>query len=180
MSIASELSALNGYILSAYDEVNGKGGTIPQNKNMANLASAIASISGGGGNPNLSSGQLIIPSGWSSGTDLTIQHGLSNKPVLFFMYYNCYMFGGVRLFIYGNSVMGDTQSGYQKSTLSFSGAPTAITNGNSLNDSVNYVTIGLTDITISGALATIIGSNYINNYKAFWWAIYDSNSFSAI
>lgn len=49
MSIASELSALNGYILSAYDEVNDKGGTVPANKNMANLASAIASISGGGG-----------------------------------------------------------------------------------------------------------------------------------
>lgn len=49
MSIASELSALNGYILGAYDEVSDKGGTVPTNKNMANLASAIASISGGGG-----------------------------------------------------------------------------------------------------------------------------------
>lgn len=49
MSIASELSALNGYILGAYDEISDKGGTVPQNKNMANLAAAIASISGGGG-----------------------------------------------------------------------------------------------------------------------------------
>lgn len=49
MSIASELTALNGYILGAYDEVDNKGGTVPQNKNMANLATAIASISGGGG-----------------------------------------------------------------------------------------------------------------------------------
>ena len=49
MSIASELTALNGYILGAYDEISDKGGTVPQNKNMANLASAIASISGGGG-----------------------------------------------------------------------------------------------------------------------------------
>lgn len=47
MSIASELSALNGYILGAYDEINGKGGTVPANKNMANLASAISSISSG-------------------------------------------------------------------------------------------------------------------------------------
>lgn len=47
MSIASELSALNGYILGAYDEINDKGGTVPANKNMANLASAIASISTG-------------------------------------------------------------------------------------------------------------------------------------
>ena len=49
MSIASELTALNGYILGAYDEINEKGGTVPANKNMANLASAIATISGGGG-----------------------------------------------------------------------------------------------------------------------------------
>ena len=49
MSIASELNALNGYILGAYDEINTKGGTIPTNKNMANLASAIASITAGGG-----------------------------------------------------------------------------------------------------------------------------------
>ncbi len=49
MSIASELTALNGYILGAYDEINTKGGTVPANKNMANLASAIGTISGGGG-----------------------------------------------------------------------------------------------------------------------------------
>lgn len=47
MSIASELSALNGYILGAYDEINDKGGTVPANKNMANLATAIGSISAG-------------------------------------------------------------------------------------------------------------------------------------
>lgn len=47
MSIASELNALNGYILGAYDEVALKSGTIPQNKNMANLATAIGSIPAG-------------------------------------------------------------------------------------------------------------------------------------
>lgn len=47
MSIASELTALNGHIISAYDEINTKGGTVPANKNMSNLASAIASIPGG-------------------------------------------------------------------------------------------------------------------------------------
>lgn len=57
MSIASELTALNGYILGAYDEINTKGGTVPTNKNMANLASAISSIEtgGGGGDFDLSS-----------------------------------------------------------------------------------------------------------------------------
>lgn len=182
MSIASELSALNGYILGAYDEINDKGGTVPANKNMANLASAIASISGGGGgsDPNLSSGQLIIPSGWSSGTNLTIQHGLSHLPTLFFMIYNVYFFGGVRLFVYGYNGAG-TQSGYEKTSLSLSGNPSAIVHGDSLADSVTYVNMqSLSDITISGSLASIIGSNYINNYKAYWWAMYDDRNFLAI
>lgn len=60
MSIASELSALNGYILGAYDEINDKGGTVPANKNMANLASAIASISGGGGGEPTIQGYNVI------------------------------------------------------------------------------------------------------------------------
>lgn len=47
MSIASELDAMNDYIISAYSEIGTKGGTIPANKNMANLAPAISSISGG-------------------------------------------------------------------------------------------------------------------------------------
>lgn len=49
MSIASELNALNGYILGAYNEINTMGGTIPANQNMANLASAISTIPSGGG-----------------------------------------------------------------------------------------------------------------------------------
>lgn len=74
MSIASELSALNGYILGAYDEINDKGGTVPANKNMANLATAIASISGGGGG---------TPSLWTGGLNpqlaqtVTMTHNLS-------------------------------------------------------------------------------------------------------
>ena len=47
MSIASELNALNGYILGAYNEINTMGGTVPANQNMANLASAIGSIPSG-------------------------------------------------------------------------------------------------------------------------------------
>ena len=74
MSIASELTALNGYILGASDEINDKGGTVPQNKNMANLATAIASISGGGGG---------TPSLWTGGLNpqlaqtVTMTHNLS-------------------------------------------------------------------------------------------------------
>lgn len=49
MSIASELTNLRTNISNAYDAINTKGGTIPGNKNTANLATAIDSISGGGG-----------------------------------------------------------------------------------------------------------------------------------
>lgn len=47
MSIASELQTLNDKILDAYDAVNGKGGSIPSAKNMANLPMAINSITTG-------------------------------------------------------------------------------------------------------------------------------------
>lgn len=48
MSIATELTALSGHITNAYNAVNTKGGTIPTNKNMANLDDAILSIPSGG------------------------------------------------------------------------------------------------------------------------------------
>lgn len=48
MSIATELTALSGHITNAYNAVNTKGGTIPANKNMANLDDAILSIPSGG------------------------------------------------------------------------------------------------------------------------------------
>lgn len=47
MSVATELTKLNTNIKNAYDEIATKGGTIPQNKNTDNLATAISSISGG-------------------------------------------------------------------------------------------------------------------------------------
>ena len=49
MSIATKLTALSGHITNAYDAVSTKGGTIPANKNMANLDDAILSIPSGGG-----------------------------------------------------------------------------------------------------------------------------------
>ena len=47
MSIATELQNLNDNILDAYTAVQGKGGTVPANKNTANLDTAIASIPSG-------------------------------------------------------------------------------------------------------------------------------------
>lgn len=93
MSIASELNAMNGYILGAYDEINAKGGTVPANKNMANLASAIESISGGGsGDVDISglfgftkavSGTFSVPSNSWSSYNLTHNLGVTPKLVIF-------------------------------------------------------------------------------------------------
>lgn len=83
MSIASELSAMNGHILSAYDEINAKGGTVPTNKNMANLASAIASIEtgGGGSGGNISMGTFTT--GSTVENTHIITHGLGVLPKTF-------------------------------------------------------------------------------------------------
>lgn len=99
MSIASELSALNGYILGAYDEINDKGGTVPANKNMANLASAIASISGGGGGVDISAfrGCTKIEVGVYQPTSMnpnTIPHSLGLVPKLFALYETTLSMGG--------------------------------------------------------------------------------------
>lgn len=74
MSIASELNALNGYILGAYDEINTKGGTVPANKNMANLASAIGSISTG-------SSTTITPLSVTENGTYTAPTGTAYSPV---------------------------------------------------------------------------------------------------
>lgn len=74
MSIASELTALNGYILGAYDEIDTKGGTVPANKNMANLASAIGSISTG-------SSTTITPLNVTENGTYTAPTGTAYSPV---------------------------------------------------------------------------------------------------
>lgn len=67
MSVVTELSALVGYITAAYGKVGDKGGTIPANKNMANLAGAIDTITGGGGvgipRDVDANGKMIFPAG---------------------------------------------------------------------------------------------------------------------
>lgn len=68
MSIATDLQKLETDITNAYSAVQTKGGTIPSDKNTNNLATAINSISGGGGKPEQSktatpstSSQTILP-----------------------------------------------------------------------------------------------------------------------
>lgn len=52
MSIASQLTALEGNISDAYNMVAQRGGTVPARKNMENLDDAIATIPSGGGQPS--------------------------------------------------------------------------------------------------------------------------------
>lgn len=58
MSVASEITRINNNIASAYTAVSNKGGTLPQTQNSANLATAINSISGGGGSIQVVNGLI--------------------------------------------------------------------------------------------------------------------------
>lgn len=49
MSVADELAKTRDYLKNAYAKVEEKGGTLPTQQNMANLAGAIGTVSGGGG-----------------------------------------------------------------------------------------------------------------------------------
>lgn len=49
MSIATTIQSIKDNLENAYDELLDKGATIPANKNIENLADAIASIQSGGG-----------------------------------------------------------------------------------------------------------------------------------
>ena len=49
MAIADTINSMKTNITNAYNAIQTKGGTIPTNKNLANLSTAINSISAGGG-----------------------------------------------------------------------------------------------------------------------------------
>lgn len=50
--ISDTISSIQTNLENAYDELEDKGATIPANKNIQNLANAIASIQSGGGGEN--------------------------------------------------------------------------------------------------------------------------------
>lgn len=81
MSIASELTALEGYIDDAYNAVSAKGGILPANKNMSSLSAAIGSISGGGavsyGLPRTKSADGTTLSAADSGYTYTTPSGIT-------------------------------------------------------------------------------------------------------
>ena len=69
MSIASELNNLSTNILNAYDAIETKGGTIPTNKNMVNIPSAVDSIPAGGSFTGIP--KSVVNSEYTSTTDVT-------------------------------------------------------------------------------------------------------------
>lgn len=90
MSIASQLTALEGNISDAYDMVAQRGGTVPARKNMENLDDAIATIPSGGGSapttPTLTSATLSNGVITLTGTDF----GSSPKVLMFNRKYDRY------------------------------------------------------------------------------------------
>lgn len=85
MSIASQLTALEGNISDAYDMVAQRGGTVPARKNMENLDDAIATIPSGGGSFSgipraTTNGRYCAPGdsfAFSVPSDTTILHNYS-------------------------------------------------------------------------------------------------------
>lgn len=59
MSIASVISSMQTNLSNAYTKVSDKGGTLPANKNLQNLANAIDSITVGGGEPNFAKYHIV-------------------------------------------------------------------------------------------------------------------------
>lgn len=167
MSIASELTALNGYILDAYDAINAKSGTIPANKNMANLASAISSISGGGGgDPAVETGTLAIPAG---GGELTISHTLGSAPQLFTLHYQkTQSFGPEEVVFWAMSSNGNiTASGYYIVSILMGNVSTS--KGDSVTDGVNYITMNGSTVILSANIVNKIDAMYRGS-DAFWMA----------
>lgn len=60
MSVATELTKLQGYMGDAFDAVEEKGGTLPTTECMAELADAILSIATGGGAVVSGLGQITV------------------------------------------------------------------------------------------------------------------------
>jgi hypothetical protein len=88
MSIATKLTKLETDITNAYSAVQTKGGTIPSDKNTNNLATAISSISGGGGGDlptgikGIWYGSYTPSSNIPSTTGFTVTHNMGYTPTV--------------------------------------------------------------------------------------------------
>lgn len=156
MSIATELTALQGHISNAYDAVNTKGGAIPTNKNMANLDDAILSIPAGG---------ITVTNG------IVEQYRAASSTIpanTFVEFVGDETYGEIKT---SGAIRSDAGSG------TFSG-----NFGNSnlvANNKTAFLRKNTGETMVSGASATVSGSNYwkyaiINDSTAVVaWSVYD-------
>ena len=99
MTIASEITRINGNIAAAYTAASAKGATLPATENSDNLATCISSISGGGGgysevpSYSVSSGTASKRSLTLSGTEFASITSIANN--------------GLQYAFYGNTVNGN-------------------------------------------------------------------------
>lgn len=107
MSIATSLTKLETDITSAYNAVQTKGGTIPSDKNTDNLATAINSISGGGGGSTLITKSITENGTYNASSDnvdgysqvtVNVSGGTVTEPVEKDV--NFYDYDGARLYSY--------------------------------------------------------------------------------
>lgn len=82
MSVASEITRINNNITNAYTQVSAKGGTLPATQNSANLATAIASISGGSSGLEYESGTLSIEDGDINVLNITFNDTHNTTPTI--------------------------------------------------------------------------------------------------
>lgn len=171
MSIASELNALNGHIIDSYDEISTMGGTVPANKNMANMATAIASIpsGGGGGDPTVETGTVTMP---TSGA-VTINHSLGATPSYFTVHLQ-WEYSGAGLYFDAIGYCSKSGASFYSAFaynlyISSSNTLNTIT-GNSVDDSLVYITMDATTITLTADFIQKACSQQLTPGTAFWMA----------
>lgn len=180
MSIASELNNLSTNILNAYDAVETKGGTIPTNKNMVNLPTAIESISAGGsfvGIPREVSSEGIyqmpadnftfsLP---SNATDI-------DAYALYYAFYGCTHLTSVNLSsltrVTSSNALGNAFYGCTHLTSVDLSSLTTVTGSSALSNAFNGCT-SLTSVDLS-SLTTVSGGN------AFYYAFRDCASLTSV
>ena len=89
MSIASEITRINGNIAAAYTALDGKGATLPETQNSANLADTIDTITTGGGG-----GTVTIRGNWHVPSEYV---QLDNEVLSYAETYSSYLITGVYL-----------------------------------------------------------------------------------
>lgn len=96
MSIRDKLDSIKLHLGSAYAKIQAKGGTLPTDKNISNLASAIETVEGGGGPSNIRLNAPTLSFGQSS---------VGNAPLIIANTYNGNFVGSYDL--YANDIFLD-------------------------------------------------------------------------